>query len=82
MARTGAVIFREASCALMLCSEHAQILAKEGYTKADDEVFDRLMSSPDQVPVTVAGARNAAISKIMRVFGLWTGKPVVMGGKA
>ncbi|TNC18850.1 hypothetical protein [Amycolatopsis alkalitolerans] len=120
MARTGAVIFREAPCGLVLGPEHAQMLAKEGFSKADvkawlvehvgrrrgdlrrvgknglsengvrhaddsatdDEVFDRFLSDPAQIPVVVAGARNAAMSMVVRVFGLWSGKAVPVGGKA
>ncbi|NKQ58581.1 hypothetical protein HFP15_37625 [Amycolatopsis sp. K13G38] len=113
MARTGAVIFREAYSGVVLCPEHAQMLAKEGFSKADvkswliehvgrtrgelrragknglsdrgvrhaaeadgDEVFERFMSAPEQIPVVVAGARNAAISMVVRIFGAWSGKAV------
>jgi hypothetical protein len=31
------------------------------------------------VPVVVAGARNAAISMVVRVFGLWSGHSVPVG---
>jgi hypothetical protein len=120
MARTGALIFREMSCGVVLCPEHAQMLAKEGFTKADvkswliehvgrtgadlrragknglgdngvrhasddsgeDEEFQRFMSSPVQVPVVVAGARNAAMSMVVRVFGEWSGRSVPVGGTA
>ncbi|GHF47287.1 hypothetical protein FHX82_001470 [Amycolatopsis bartoniae] len=120
MARTGAVIFREAPCGLVLGPEHAQMLAKEGFTKADvkswlvdhvgrtrgdlrragkngltdnrvrhaaedagdDDVFERFLSGPDQVPIVVAGARNAAMSMVVRIFGAWRGKPVPVGGRA
>ncbi|GAA4667448.1 MULTISPECIES: hypothetical protein [Amycolatopsis] len=120
MARTGAVIFREAPCGLVLSPEHAQMFAKDGMSKADvkawlvehvgrrrgdlrrvgkngltdnwvrhaaeddgtDEEFERFMSSPDQLPVVVAGARNAAMSMVVRVFGAWRGKAVPVGGKA
>ncbi|TVT22564.1 hypothetical protein LWP59_32695 [Amycolatopsis acidiphila] len=120
MARTGAVIFREAPSGLVLGPEHAQMLAKAGFSKADvkawlvehvgrrrgdlrragksgltengvrhaddpaadDEAFERFMSSPAQLPVVVAGARNAAMSMVVRVFGLWSGKAVPVGGKA
>ncbi|WP_236789131.1 hypothetical protein [Amycolatopsis sp. GM8] len=120
MARTGAVIFREAPCGLVLGPEHAQMLAKEGFSKADvqawlvehvgrrrgdlrragkngltengvrhaadspadDEVFDRFLPDPARLPIVVAGARNAAMSMVVRVFGLWSGKAVPVGGKA
>ncbi|HET6504484.1 MAG TPA: hypothetical protein VFG87_27355 [Amycolatopsis sp.] len=118
MARTGALIFREESVGVVLCPEHAQMLAKAGFSKSDvkswfiehvgrtrtelrkvgkdglsehgvrhaaetaegGEVFERFMSTPAQVPVIVAGARNAAMSMVVRVFGLWTGTPVPVGG--
>lgn len=120
MARTGAVIFREAPCGLVLGPEHAQMLAGAGFSKADvktwliehvgrrrgdlrragknrltengvrhagdeaadDEVFERFMSAPAQLPIVVAGARNAAMSMVVRVFGLWSGQAVPVGGKA
>jgi hypothetical protein len=120
MSRTGAVIFRQASCGVVLCPEHAQMLAENGFTKADvkswlidhvgrakadlrragkngvgdngvrfasddsaeDEVFERFLPSPQHVPVIVAGARNAAMSMVVRVFGLWSGISVPVGGRA
>ena len=114
ISRTGAQIFREASTGLVLCPEHAQLLAGAGYSRADvqdwliahcgstpaalrragkaelstlspEEESEQpgrispLMSSRQQIPVLVAGARNAAISMVVRVFGEWSGKafPVV-----
>jgi hypothetical protein len=110
ISRTGSLIFRETSVALVLCPEHAQMLASSGYSKADvqgwliercgrsgrdlrmagknglrgiarfgsdddssDENFSRILPSPRHVPVIVAGARNAAISMVVRVFGEWSG---------
>jgi hypothetical protein len=35
-----------------------------------------LMTSRQQVPVIVAGARNAAISMVVRIFGEWSGTAV------
>jgi hypothetical protein len=35
--------------------------------------FSRILPSPQHVPVIVAGARNAAISMVVRVFGEWSG---------
>jgi hypothetical protein len=35
--------------------------------------ISRTMESPRQVPVIVAGARNAAISMVVRIFGEWSG---------
>jgi hypothetical protein len=90
--------------------EHAQMLAKGGYAKADvqawlmehcgrtgadlrragknglrgiarfadadtsgDDTFSRILPSPRHVPIVVAGARNAAISMVVRIFGEWSG---------
>jgi hypothetical protein len=41
-------------------------------TSADGE-FSRILPSPRHVPIVVAGARNAAISMVVRVFGEWSG---------
>ncbi len=111
ISRTGAQIVREASTGLVLCPEHAQMLADAGYSKADvrawllehcgstpadlrragkgdlskltgaDEeqqpgAISRLMSTDRQIPVVVAGARNAAISMVVRIFGEWSGTAV------
>jgi hypothetical protein len=115
ISRTGALIFRDTSCGVVFCPEHAQLLAAAGYSKADvkqwlvehcgrsradlrragkdglsennvrfatgsaatgDQAageFSRILPSPQHVPVLVAGARNAAISMVVRVFGLWSG---------
>jgi hypothetical protein len=35
--------------------------------------FQRILPSPAHVPVIVAGARNAAMSMVVRVFGVWSG---------
>ena len=112
ISRTGAQIFRDASAGVVLCPEHAQMLADAGYSKAavqdwlmarcgrspaalrragkgdlskispEDEArqvasgqaeISRTMESSRQVPVIVAGARNAAISMVVRIFGEWSG---------
>jgi hypothetical protein len=47
--------------------------------KGEGEVgggFSRILPSRQHVPVVVAGARNAAISMVVRVFGLWSGTAV------
>jgi len=115
IARTGALIFRDTACGIVMNPEHAQMLAKAGYAKADvkawlmehagptkaqlrragkdglergvlrrpaeeppadpDEV-ERILPSPLHIPIVVAGSRNAAISMVVRVFGLWSGKSV------
>ena len=38
-----------------------------------DDTFTRILPSPRHVPLVVAGARNAAISMVVRVFGEWSG---------
>jgi hypothetical protein len=38
-----------------------------------DGAFSRILPSPRHVPLVVAGARNAAISMVVRVFGEWSG---------
>jgi hypothetical protein len=43
---------------------------------ADDAQFTRILPSPRHVPVLVAGARNAAISMVVRVFGEWSGTAI------
>jgi hypothetical protein len=41
--------------------------------------FTQILPSRQAVPVVVAGARNAAISMVVRVFGLWSGRSVPVG---
>jgi hypothetical protein len=123
ISRTGALIFRETSCGVVFCPEHAQLLAGAGFTKDDvkdwliehcgrtqaelrragkdgvsenhvrfaadepgvagpDGGFSRILPSRQHVPVLVAGARNAAISMVVRVFGLWSGTPVAIETRA
>ena len=114
--RTGSLIFRDTSAGVVFCPEHAQMLAKGGYAKADvqawlmehcgrtgadlrragknglrgiarfadadtsqDDTFSRILPSPRHVPIVVAGARNAAISMVVRVFGEWSGTAVEVG---
>jgi hypothetical protein len=38
-----------------------------------DETFSRILPSPRHIPIVVAGARNAAISMVVRIFGEWSG---------
>jgi hypothetical protein len=128
ISRTGALIFRDTSCGVVFCPEHAQLLAGAGFAKDDvkdwliqhcgrtqaelhragkdgvsenhvrfaadtadaaDSVdgadaatsgdgFSRILPSRQHVPLMVAGARNAAISMVVRVFGLWSGTPVAV----
>ncbi len=120
ISRTGALIFRETSCGVVMCPEHAQLLAGAGYSKAavqqwladhsgrsqadlrragkdglknggarfaaadpapDSGEFCRIVPSAEQVPVIVAGAKNAAISMVVRIFGTWSpsARPVESG---
>jgi hypothetical protein len=113
ISRIGSLIFKECGVALVLCPEHAQMLANAGYSKADvqawliehsgrtgrdlrhagknglhgigrfgsddtseDEVFSRFISTPRNLPIIVAGAKNAAISMVVRIFGEWSGTAV------
>ena len=41
-----------------------------------DDGFERILPSPQHVPVIVAGSRNAAMSMVVRVFGVWSGQAV------
>jgi branched-subunit amino acid ABC-type transport system permease component len=69
----------------------ATLAVVAGFAYADDQVVLRLAQdgrhrhegivityfpSRQHVPVLVAGARNAAISMVVRVFGLWSGRSV------
>jgi 3-oxoacyl-[acyl-carrier protein] reductase len=38
-----------------------------------DDAFHAILSGPRQIPVIVAGAKNAAISMVVRIFGEWFG---------
>jgi hypothetical protein len=119
ISRTGALIFKETSCGVVLCPEHAQMLASAGMSKqevqdwfvehcgrseadlrsagkdgfgtgghgarsASEEervpghVFSRIMPGREAVPIVVAGARNAAISMVFRVFGEWSNTSVAI----
>jgi hypothetical protein len=51
-----------------------------GVVAGEDE-FHHIFSSPRQVPVIVAGAKNAAISMVVRIFGEWSGTAVAVGEK-
>jgi hypothetical protein len=49
-----------------------------GTAEPDDGGISRILPSRQAVPVVVAGARNAAISMVVRVFGLWSGRAVAV----
>jgi hypothetical protein len=119
ISRTGALIFRYGGAGVVFGPEHAQLLARAGFGRADvqswlvehcgrtradlrragkngvgdnlfgvryaddgsdpgEDTFERILASPDQVPVIVAGSRNAAMSMVVRVFGQWTGQAVAV----
>ena len=65
--RTGADLRRQARTAC------AASPASPTPTKSADDTFTRILPSPRHVPVIVAGARNAAISMVARIFGEWSG---------
>jgi hypothetical protein len=46
-----------------------------------DDHFHRVLSEPTQIPVIVAGAKTAAISMVVRIFGEWSGTSVPVGDK-
>jgi hypothetical protein len=117
ISRTGSLIFRDTSAGVVFGPEHANLLAKAGYGRADvqswlvehcgrtradlrrvgkngvgennvrhaDDATDpdgdsieRILPSPQHVPVIVAGSRNAAMSMVVRVFGLWSGRAIAV----
>jgi hypothetical protein len=117
ISRSGSLIFRDTSAGVVFGPEHANLLAKAGYTRSDVQAwfvehcgrtaadlrragkngvgennvrfaaddggdasdpgtFDRILPSPQHVPVLVAGSRNAAMSMVVRVFGRWSGQAI------
>jgi hypothetical protein len=119
ISRTGVMIFRSQSAGLVLCPEHAQMLAQAGFSKADvkdwllahcgrveadlrragkdgvsegghggrsaspeervsGDVFTPFLPGRESIPIIVAGARNAAISMVFRVFGQWSNRSVAI----
>jgi hypothetical protein len=48
---------------------------------AGDEAFHKFLAGPKSIPVIVAGAKNAAISMVVRIFGEWSGTAVPVGEK-
>jgi hypothetical protein len=49
---------------------------------ADENAFTRILPGPGHVFLAVAGARNAAMSMVVRTFGVWSGRPspIAQGG--
>jgi hypothetical protein len=41
-----------------------------------DDTFERILPTAAHTPVIVAGSRNAAMSMVVRVFGVWSGQAV------
>jgi hypothetical protein len=119
ISRSGSLIFRDTSAGVVFGPEHANLLARAGYTRSDvqawfvencgrrradlrragkdgvgdnhvrfaagdggDDAFERILPSPGHVPVIVAGSRNAAMSMVVRVFGVWSGQAVPVGAAA
>jgi hypothetical protein len=119
ISRTGVMIFRSQSAGIVLCPEHAQMLAAAGFSKLDvkdwlvehcgrveadlrragkdgvaeggpgvrsaseaervpGDTFTPFLPGRDAVPIVVAGARNAAISMVFRVFGEWSNTSVAI----
>jgi hypothetical protein len=119
ISRTGVMIFRSQSAGIVLCPEHAQMLAGAGFSKVDvkdwlvehcgrveadlrragkdgvaeggpgvrsagvaervpGDEFTPFLPGRDAVPIVVAGARNAAISMVFRVFGEWSNSSVAI----
>jgi hypothetical protein len=117
LSRTGSLIFRGQSAGVVLCPEHAQMLAGAGFSKAavkdwfiervgraeadlrrtgkdavsesgpgarsggaqeraPADTFTPYFSARKDIPIIVAGARNAAISMVFRVFGEWSNTSV------
>ena len=67
--RTGADLRRAGKNGLRGIARFADADADTG----QDGSFSRILPSPRHVPIVVAGARNAAISMVVRIFGEWSG---------
>jgi hypothetical protein len=50
----------------------------KGVGEVGGDGFSRILPSRQHVPIVVAGARNAAISMVVRVFGLWSNASVAV----
>jgi hypothetical protein len=46
--------------------------------RAPGDAFSPILTGPQDVPIVVAGARNAGISMVFRVFGEWSGTAVAV----
>ena len=117
IARIGPLIFGVQSCGVIFGPEHAQLLAKNGFSKADvkawfvehctrteadlrrmgkdgigpngtggrsaspeervpGDTLTRVIPTPAHIPIVVAGAKNAAMSMVYRIFGEWSNSSV------
>jgi len=113
--RSGSWIFKHAMVGVILCPEHAQLLAGAGYSRADvaawlaehsgrtteqlarvgkdnandmgvrfpgdaadPDTFQRTLPNGDRMLIAVAGARNAGISMVARLFADWSGTSVAV----
>jgi len=47
----------------------------------EDDAFTRILPGPGHVFLVVAGARNAAMSMVVRTFGPWSGRPQPVEGR-
>jgi hypothetical protein len=47
----------------------------------EDDAFTRILPGPGHVFLVVAGARNAAMSMVVRTFGPWSGRPQRVEGR-
>jgi hypothetical protein len=52
--------------------------AGEPLPPGEEDAFSRILPSTRDVMVLVAGARNAAMSMVVRTFGAWSGRPGVV----
>ncbi len=119
IARIGPLIFGVQSCGVMFGPEHAQLLARNGLSKADvkqwfvdhctrteadlrrmgkdgigpgglggrsaaaeervaQDTVTHVIPTPAHIPIVVAGAKNAAISMVFRIFGEWSNSSVAV----
>jgi hypothetical protein len=113
--RSGSWIFKHAMVGVILCPEHAQLLAGAGYSRADvatwladhsgrtteqlarvgkdnanemgvrfpgdasdPAAFQPTLPNGDRILIAVAGARNAGISMVVRLFADWSGTSVAI----
>ncbi|MEV4799726.1 hypothetical protein AB0K18_06895 [Nonomuraea sp. NPDC049421] len=87
IARIGGWTSRHAGAAVLLCPGHARLLARAGMSKDDVRALLTARCAPPSsplprrgdpghLPIVVAGAADAGISMVARVFSGWSGTPV------